>query len=102
MLVDNAQALIRAAAEVLKVDAEDIVGKRRKQAEVLARQMVMAIWSDSHSLQDSSEVVGRTNHTVAHYARRVIYDKLQYCEATKERMRKILKRYAEITNESAQ
>jgi hypothetical protein len=41
-------------------------------------------------------VVGRTNHTVAHYARRVIYDKLQYCEATKERMRKILKKYSEI------
>lgn len=100
MLVDNAPALIQAAAEVLGIEPDDITSHRRIKAEVMGRQMVMAIWSDNHSLQASSEIIGRTNHTVAHHARRVIYDKLQYCEATKERMRKILKRYAEITSEA--
>jgi chromosomal replication initiation ATPase DnaA len=96
MLVDDEKALITAAAIVMGVTPEAITGRRKRYAESLARQIVMAIWSDSHSLQHSCEIVGRTHHTAAYYARRAIHERLQYCEATKERVRKILQKYSEI------
>jgi chromosomal replication initiation ATPase DnaA len=96
MLIDDDKALIQATSEVMGVTPEAITGRRKRYAESLARQIVMALWSDSHSLQHSCEIVGRTHHTAAYYARRAIHERLQYCESTKERVRKILQKYSEI------
>jgi chromosomal replication initiation ATPase DnaA len=95
MLIDNAPALLRAAADVMVVPVESITGKRKTYAESLARQIVMTLWSESHSLQASCEIVGRHHHTSAFYARRKIYERLGYCEATRQRLAKVLKKYSE-------
>ena len=96
MLIDNAPALLRAAADVMVIPVEAIAGKRKTQAEALARQIVMTLWAESHSLQASCEIVGREHHTSAVYARQKIHSRLQYCENTRERVRKIMQKYSEI------
>ena len=96
MLIDNKSALIQSVADVLGVKPEAIAGKRKRFSEALARQIVMTLWSEAHSLQDSAEIVNRTHHTAAFYARKKTYERLHYCEKSKERMHKILQRYSEI------
>ena len=96
MLIDCKKTLLQSAADVLGVTPEDILGKRKRFTEALARQIVMTLWSESHSLQDSAEIVNRTHHTAAFYARKKTYERLHYCEKSKERMHKILQRYSEI------
>ena len=96
MLIDNKIALIQSVADVFGVKPEAITGKRKRLAEALARQVVMTLWSEAHSLQDSAEIVNRTHHTAAFYARKKTYEKLHYCEKSKEQMRKILQRYSQI------
>ena len=95
MLIDNAPALLSAAAEVMGISAEDITGKRKTFAEALARQIVMTLWAESHSLQSACEIAGRIHHTSAVYARAKILSRLPYCENTRERVRKILQKYSE-------
>jgi len=95
MLIDNAPALLRAAADVMGISTEAITGKRKTFAEALGRQIVMTLWSESHSLQSACEVVGRIHHTSAVYARTKILSQLQYCENTRERVRKIMQKYSE-------
>jgi len=95
MLIDNAPALIRAAAEVMGVSPESVTGKRKTFAESLARQIVMTLWAEGHSLQASSEIVNRHHHTAAFYARQKIHERIRYCESTRERLTKILKKYSE-------
>ena len=95
MLIDNAPALIHAAADVMSITPEAITGKRKTFAEALARQIVMTLWAESHSLQSACEIVGRIHHTSAVYARAKILSQLQYCENTRERVRKIMQKYSE-------
>ena len=97
MLIDNAPALIHAAAEVMNITPGDITGKRKTFAEALARQIVMTLWAESHSLQSACEIVGRIHHTSAVYARAKILSQLQYCENTRERVRKVMQKYSENT-----
>jgi chromosomal replication initiation ATPase DnaA len=96
MLIDNKLALLEAAAEVMGTTPEAIIGNRKTFAEALARQIVMTLWAEGHSLQASCEIVGRTHHTAAFYARRKIHERLQYCEHTRERMKIILQKYSQI------
>jgi len=96
MVIDDSSALIQAAAEVMGTTPEEITGREKTAAVAFARQVVMALWCESHSLQKSCELVGRHHHTSSVYARRTIHEKLQYCPATRERMMKILARYREI------
>lgn len=102
MLIDNKSALIQSVADVCGVKPEAITGKRKRLSEALARQIVMTLWSEAHSLQDSAEIVNRTHHTAAFYARKKTYEKLHYCEKSKEQMRKILQRYSEIILEQTE
>ena len=102
MLIDNKIALIQSVADVCGVKPEAITGKRKRLSEALARQVVMTLWSEAHSLQDSAEIVNRTHHTAAFYARKKTYEKLHYCEKSKEQMRKILQRYSEIILEQTE
>ena len=95
MLIDNAPALLRAAADVMVIPVEAITGKRKTFAEALARQIVMTLWAESHSLQSACEIVGRIHHTSAVYARAKILSQLQYCENTRERVRKVMRKYSE-------
>ena len=95
MLIDNAPALIHAAADVMNITPEAITGKRKTFAEALARQIVMTLWAESHSLQSACEIVGRIHHTSAVYARAKILSQLQYCENTRERVRKVMQKYSE-------
>ena len=96
MLIDNKSALIQSVADVIGVKPEAITGKRKRYSEALARQLVMTLWSEAHSLQDSAEIVNRSHHTAAFYARKKTYEKLHYCEKSKEQMRKVLQRYSQI------
>jgi len=96
MLIDNKQALLQATAEVMGTTPEAIIGNRKTFAEALARQIVMTLWAEGHSLQASCEIVGRTHHTAAFYARRKIHERLQYCNATRARLELILQKYLRI------
>jgi chromosomal replication initiation ATPase DnaA len=96
MLIDNARALIRAAAEVMAVTPESVTGTRKTFAESLARQIVMTLWAEAHSLQASAEIVNRCHHTAAFYARRKIHERIGYCKKTTERLGKVLQKYSEI------
>jgi chromosomal replication initiation ATPase DnaA len=95
MLIDNAPALIRAAADVMGVTPDDVTGKRKTLAESLARQFVMTLWAESHSLQASCQIVNRHHHTAAFYARQKIHERIGYCESTRERLAKVLQKYSE-------
>jgi chromosomal replication initiation ATPase DnaA len=95
MLIDNAPALLRAAADVMGITVDAITGKRKTFAVALARQIVMTLWAESHSLQSSCEIVGRIHHTSAVYSRKKIFSQLQYCETTRVRVRKIMQKYSE-------
>lgn len=96
MLIDNAPALLQAAAEVMGVSVSDIMGNRKTFSITLARQLSMTLWAENHSMQSACEVVGRKNHTNAVYARIKTLSRIQYCEATRERIRKIGKKYSNI------
>lgn len=95
MLIDNAPALIRAAADVMGVTPEAVIGKRKTFAASLARQIVMTLWAESHSLQASCEIVNRHHHTAAIYARRKIHERISYCDTTRKRLMKVLQKYSE-------
>ena len=95
MLIDNKLALLAATAEVMGTTPEAIIGNRKTFAEALARQIVMTLWAEGHSLQASCEIVGRTHHTAAFYARRKIHERLQYCEQTRVRIKMILRKYSQ-------
>lgn len=95
MLIDNAPALISAAAEVMGITPEAITGKRKTFAEALARQIVMTLWAENHPLQASCEIVGRTHHTSAFYARQKIHSRIAYCAATRDKLHRVLQKYSE-------
>lgn len=95
MLIDNAPALLSAAAEVMDTTPEAIAGKRKTFAVALARQIVMTLWAENHSLQSACEIVGRVHHTSAVYARQKILSQLQWDESTRERVRKVMQKYSE-------
>jgi chromosomal replication initiation ATPase DnaA len=95
MLIDNAPALLRAAADVMVIPVEAITGKRKTHTEALARQIVMTLWAENHNLQAACMIVGRIHHTTAVYARQKINSRLLYCEKTREYVRKILQKYSE-------
>jgi len=96
MLIDNIDALLQATSEVMNVTKEGILGSRKTFAESFARQIVMALWAESHSLQATCDIVGRTHHTAAFYARRKIHERLLYCHSTQERIKKVIQKYSEI------
>lgn len=102
MPIDNSKALIESAAYVMGVNPEEILGPTKTFAITLARQIVMTLWSESHSLQSASEIGGRKHHTAAVYARKNINARLQYCAGTRERVEKILRKYSEIVNKEQQ
>ena len=95
MLIDNKLALLEATSEVMGTTPEAIIGNRKTFAEALARQIVMTLWAEGHSLQASCEIVGRTHHTAAFYARRKIHERLQYCATTRARLELILQKYSQ-------
>ena len=99
MIIDNKTALLESAAEVMGITPEAITGKRKTFAEALARQIVMTLWAEGHSLQESCEIIGRKHHTAAFYARRKIHERLQYCEKTREWLAMTMKKYADKTRE---
>ena len=99
VLIDDKLALLQATAEVMGTTPEAIIGKRKTFAEALARQIVMTLWAEAHSLQESCEIIGRKHHTAAFYARRKIHERLQYCEKTREWLAMTMKKYADKTRE---
>jgi chromosomal replication initiation ATPase DnaA len=97
MFINDSAALLSAAADIMQTTPEAIKGARKTFTESLARQIVMTLWAESHTLQEACGIVGRTHHTSAVYARRKIHSRLQYCEATRARISGIIERYSEIT-----
>ena len=95
MIIDDLDTLLDAASEALGVRREDILGDTRLQMPSLARQIVMALWSEGHSLQESAAAVGRTSHSLAVYARRRIFDGLHSKNKLRQRVKGVLELYRE-------
>lgn len=93
MVIDDLETLIDSAALAVGVSRESIMSNARHAGPSLARQIVMAIWSEDHSLQASAEVVNRTSHSLANYARQRIFDGMHGQTGVRERVKATLEIY---------
>lgn len=76
-MITDFQKLLAETAHVFDVTPEIILAKGRKKEIALARQVVMALWSDHHSFQDATNRVNRTCHNTAMYARERILNRAE-------------------------
>ena len=76
-MITDFQKLLAETARVFDVTPEVILAKGRKKEIALARQVVMALWSDHHSFQDATNRVNRTCHNTAMYARERIINRAE-------------------------
>jgi chromosomal replication initiation ATPase DnaA len=76
-MITDFQKLLAETARVFDVTPEVILAKGRKKEIALARQVVMALWSDHHSFQDATNRVNRTCHNTAMYARERILNRAE-------------------------
>ena len=89
MIIDNLDALLDATSEALSVSVDAITGSSRQKMPSLARQIVMALWSEGHSLQEAADVVNRKSHTLVYYARLRMFEG----EQNQNRLQKVLEIY---------
>ena len=68
-MINNFEKLLHETAKAFDVTPEDILGPTRHKTMALARQVVMALWSDHHAYQDATNRCNRTCHNTAMYAR---------------------------------
>ena len=76
-MITDFQKLLAETARVFDVTPEVILAKGRKKEIALARQVVMALWSDHHSFRDATNRVNRTCHNTAMYARERILNRAE-------------------------
>jgi hypothetical protein len=96
MLIDNAPALIHAAADVMNITPDDITGKRKTFAEASGA-------SNRDDLMGGipfPPILLRDRRQNPSHFRRLRTGKdsllsLQYCENTRERVRKVMQKYSE-------
>lgn len=93
MVIDDIETLLESAAEAVGVHKDEILGTSRKTAPSFARQIVMALWSEGHSLEASARVVNRSTHSLVIYARQRIFSRMQSNNATRERVRSVVEIY---------
>lgn len=75
LIIDDFDVLLESTAQVLGIEKHLILGPSRHALPSHGRQIVMALWSEHHSLIDSARVVGRISHGVAMYARQRIFSR---------------------------
>ena len=76
-MIANFEQLLAETARAFDVKVEDILGPTRHKTMALARQVVMALWSDHHSFQDATNRVNRTCHNTAMYARERVLNRAE-------------------------
>lgn len=76
-MITDFKKLLYETALVFDVTPDAIIAKGRKAEIALARQVVMAIWSDHHSFQDAANRVNRTSHQTAMHARERIINRAE-------------------------
>jgi len=76
-MIANFDKLLHETALAFDVTTEGILGPTRHKTMALARQVVMALWSDHHSFQDATNRVNRTCHNTAMYARERIINRAE-------------------------
>jgi chromosomal replication initiation ATPase DnaA len=77
-MIANFDQLLHETAQAFDVAPADILGPTRHKTMALARQVVMALWSDHHSFQDATNRVNRTCHNTAMYARERIINRAEF------------------------
>jgi len=76
-MIANFDQLLAETAQAFDVKVEDILGPTRHKEMALARQVVMALWSDHHSFQDATNRVNRVCHNTAMYARERVLNRAE-------------------------
>lgn len=76
-MIASFDQLLHETAQAFGVPPEDILGPTRHKTMALARQVVMALWSDHHSFQDATNRVNRTCHNTAMYARERVLNRAE-------------------------
>lgn len=76
-MIANFDKLLHETARAFDVAPEVILAKGRKKEIALARQVVMALWSDHHAFQDATNRVNRTCHSTAMHARERILNRAE-------------------------
>ena len=77
-MIADFDKLLTETARAFDVTAEDILGPTRHKTMALARQVVMALWSDHHTYQDATNRVNRTCHNTAMYARERVLNRAEF------------------------
>ena len=77
-MITDFDKLLTETARVFDVTPEAILAKGRKKTIALARQVVMALWSDHHAYQDATNRVNRTCHNTAMYARERVLNRAEF------------------------
>ena len=93
MVIDDIETLIDSTAEALGIHRSLITGPSRHSTPSFGRQIVMALWSEDHSLQEAAEVVNRTSHSLAIYARQRIFSKIQGNSSVRQRLESVISIY---------
>ena len=77
-MITDFNLLLKETADAFGVTAEAILAPGRKAHIALARQVVMALWSDHHPFQDCVDRVNRGCHNTAMHARDRILNKAEF------------------------
>ena len=76
-MIANFDKLLTETARAFDVTEDGILGPTRHKTMALARQVVMALWSDHHAFQDATNRCNRTCHNTAMYARERVLNRAE-------------------------
>ena len=76
-MIANFNKLLQETARAFNLTEEGILGPTRHKTMALARQVVMALWSDHHAFQDATNRCNRTCHNTAMYARERVLNRAE-------------------------
>lgn len=68
-MITDFDLLVSETARILNVPSSEILSRSRKKEPTRARHVIMALWSDHHSFQDTADKCGRSCHSTVIHAR---------------------------------
>jgi chromosomal replication initiation ATPase DnaA len=73
-MITNFETLVRETSDAFDVPPNEILGPKRTKEASLARHVIMACWSDDHSLQDTVNRCNRRCHSTVIWARHRVFN----------------------------
>ena len=100
-MITDFDLLVTETARVFNISADEVLSSSRKKEPTRARHVVMALWADDHSFQDTANRCGRKCHSTVIHAREKLLNRAGIDESLASIVETISKRCQYDANPSA-